>query len=211
MSSSPVASVKARVSNRSRRSVGRSRPAGDATSARRLPRAAARNTAARSSADSGWRGSPRYGSGPGDGKAAPRPATPASAASVRRSSATRSTSRSVATTTTSRGRPRSGGQQEPRAPGRSGEIQTARRRERPARRADRGRGTDAVGPGGHGFRMRSRMAVVERPGTSGTRTTRPPVASTSARPTIWSSGQSAPFASTSGRSASTTRSGVSSS
>src|SRR5205814_8757809 len=65
--------------------------------------------------------------------------------------------------------------------------------------------------GAHGFRMRATMAVVERPGRSSTRTTRPPAASTSSRPTIASAAQSAPLTSTSGTRAAMISRGVSSS
>ncbi len=63
----------------------------------------------------------------------------------------------------------------------------------------------------HPFRIRSRIPLVERPGRISTRTTRPPAPSTSSRPTIWSRGQSAPFTSTSGRTARMTSIGVGSS
>src|SRR5439155_21984734 len=68
------------------------------------------------------------------------------------------------------------------------------------------------GAGGHQpCRMRSSIAVVDLPGTISTRTTRPPAASTSSRPTMASSPQSAPFTRTSGASAFTTSRGVGSS
>ena len=63
----------------------------------------------------------------------------------------------------------------------------------------------------HVRRTRASSSVVDSPGRSGTRSTTPPAAATSARPTIRSSAQSAPFTSTSGSSASIARSGVSSS
>ena len=69
----------------------------------------------------------------------------------------------------------------------------------------------ARGRGDHGCRMRSTIAEVERPGTRATRTSRPPAASTSARPTTWSAAQSAPFTSTSGRRVRIASSGVGSS
>src|SRR5262245_44822418 len=50
------------------------------------------------------------------------------------------------------------------------------------------------------FLTRSISADVEYPAAMGTRTTLPPSASTTSRPTIASSAQSAPFTSTSGRS-----------
>src|SRR5439155_15593561 len=67
--------------------------------------------------------------------------------------------------------------------------------------------------GGHGqpCRMRSRSWLVDRPCTISTRNTRPPEASTSSRPTMASSAQSAPFTRTSGRRARTTSRGVGSS
>ncbi len=68
---------------------------------------------------------------------------------------------------------------------------------------------DRLGP--HRRRTLSRIALVERPGTISTRTTRPPAASTSFRPTIASGAQSAPLTSTSGTTARITRSGVGSS
>src|ERR1700682_1811918 len=52
------------------------------------------------------------------------------------------------------------------------------------------------------------ISVVEYPGTPGTDTTRPPAASTSSRPTIWSAGQSPPLTRTSGSRAARTRCGV---
>ena len=67
------------------------------------------------------------------------------------------------------------------------------------------------GDGAHRSRIRSTMAVVDRPGTISTRTTRPPAASTSARPTMASSAQSAPFTRMSGSSAAMISRGVSSS
>ena len=76
------------------------------------------------------------------------------------------------------------------------EVQPSRGAETLPRGRDGSRRGDAVGPVRHGCRIRSRIFVVERPSTSGTRTTRPPAASTSSRPTIWSA-QSAPFTSTS--------------
>ena len=63
----------------------------------------------------------------------------------------------------------------------------------------------------HGRRMRASRDVVERPGVRSTRTTRPPPASTSARPTMASGAQSAPLTRTSGRRAEMTARGVSSS
>ena len=69
-------------------SVGRSRPAGEATSARRRPRRAACRAAARRSAASGWRGRPRKGGGPGRREGQHRAREPRPRwASVRRSSA----------------------------------------------------------------------------------------------------------------------------
>src|SRR2546425_10492162 len=62
-----------------------------------------------------------------------------------------------------------------------------------------------------GRRRRSSSAVVDWPGTSATRTTRPPHPSTSSAPTIASRGESAPFTSTSGRSRRTSASGGASS
>src|SRR3989449_7238775 len=59
-----------------------------------------------------------------------------------------------------------------------------------------------------GRRRRSSSAVVDWPGTSATRTTRPPHASTSSAPPIASRGESAPFTSTSGLSRPTSASGV---
>ena len=64
--------------------------------------------------------------------------------------------------------------------------------------------------GGQRWRIWSRRDEVERPATRSTRTTRPPAASTSARPTMASFSQSAPFTSTSGRRAAITSRGVSS-
>ena len=75
-----------------------------------------------------------------------------------------------------------------------------------AREPRRGRGG-----GAHRFWIRSTMAVVDRPGTTSTRTTRPPAPSTSVRPTITSNAQSAPFTRTSGSSAAMISRGVSSS
>src|SRR5205085_7437434 len=59
--------------------------------------------------------------------------------------------------------------------------------------------------------MRAMSAVVERSCSKGMETTRPPRARTPAAPTMRSTGQSPPFASTSGRHAAISRSGVSSS
>ena len=85
------------------RGSGRSRPAGEATSALSRPRRAACTAAARRSDASGWRGRPRKGAGPGAGRARTAPGAPASWASVRRSSVARSTRRSALTTTSSGG------------------------------------------------------------------------------------------------------------
>src|SRR5437773_1840579 len=60
-------------------------------------------------------------------------------------------------------------------------------------------------------RVRRISSVVEMPGTSGMRSTRPPRARVSSRPAISSSGQSAPFTRTSGPRAATSARGVSSS
>ncbi len=104
-------------------------------------------------------------------------------------------------------------QERPQRPREARELRTSPSRERLARLAGGGPLHERSEPGGkrHGRRMRSTIPEVERPGTSATRTTRPPAASTSARPTISSAPQSAPFTSTSGTSAFTTASGVSSS
>ena len=98
----------------------------------------------------------------------------------------------------------------------AGEGDAAGGGERAARFGERGesgeRGEPAGGGSAHGpRRIRPRIAEVDRPGTSATRATRPPAASTSARPTISSAAQSAPFTSTSGRRARTTSIGVGSS
>src|SRR5439155_1765563 len=62
-----------------------------------------------------------------------------------------------------------------------------------------------------GRRRRSSSAVVDWPGTSATRSTRPPHPSTPSPPTIASPGSAAPFPSTSGRSRRTSARGVASS
>ena len=69
----------------------------------------------------------------------------------------------------------------------------------------------AEGGPGHDRRIRSTSLLVERPGWSATRTTRPPAASTSVAPTISSAAQSSPFTSTSGPSARIVSRGVGSS
>jgi hypothetical protein len=97
--SSPLSIAITRVSKRRGARMGRRSPAGEATRALSRPRMAACTAAARRSAASGWRGSPRKGAGPGAGSASTAPAAPVSWASVRRSSVTRSTRRSVLTTT----------------------------------------------------------------------------------------------------------------
>ena len=71
----------------------------------------------------------------------------------------------------------------------SGDALRRRRRHR--------QGGDPVG--GHVRRMRSRIAVVDRPGRRSTRTTRPPRLAHDFAPTMSSRAQSAPFTSTSGR------------
>src|SRR2546422_8351900 len=63
----------------------------------------------------------------------------------------------------------------------------------------------------HARRSRASRSVVEYPGTSGTRTTRPPQRSTWSAPTIASRAYSAPLTSTSGRRRSISPSGVSAS
>ena len=81
--------------------LGRSRPAGEATSTRSAPRRAASRVAARCSDASAWRGRPRNGAGPGAGKVSTDPGVPARRARVFRSLARPSTSRSWEVTTIS--------------------------------------------------------------------------------------------------------------
>ncbi len=115
--------------------------------------------------------------------------------------------------------------EQPRRPREAMEGDEAFRGQSAARLGDLGMGGDSADPGGrgassqrggearraHGRRMRDTIDVVDRPGRSSTRTTRPPPLSTSSRPTMASSAQSAPLTSTSGESAEITARGVSSS
>lgn len=108
------------------------------------------------------------------------------------------------------------GEQRPRRAGGSGEGDSAAldqdgpRLLQQVEVADRRQPAQLVGSA-HVWRMRSTRVLVERPETRGTRTTRPPAPSTSARPTIASRSQSAPFTRTSGRSERITARGVGSS
>ena len=116
-------------------------------------------------------------------------------------------------------------EEKPRRPGEAMEGDEAFRGQAAARLRDPRVGGDGADPGGrgassqrggearraHGRRMRDTIDVVDRPGRSSTRTTRPPPLSTSSRPTMASGAQSAPLTSTSGESAEITARGVSSS
>ena len=192
------------------------------SAARAWPRARRPPAAARPPDGAAGRGT---APGPGAGRARTAPAAPVSWASVRRSSVTRSTRRSVLTTTSSG---RAGDEQrdeKARGAGEPMDGDEAVRGQDPARFRDPGVRGDRTDPGrgeaagrergkarrAHVWRMRDTIDVVERPGSSSTRTTRPPPASTSSRPTIASSAQSAPLTRTSGARAAITARGVSSS
>ena len=157
-------------------------------------------------------GRPRKGAGPGAGRASTAPAAPASWASVRRSSVTRSTRRSAPTTTSRGGPETSSGTRRRAGPARPwiGTRPSAARSRRasaicgcaatvPTQAAARppagsaGR-LGALTGGGCGTPSTSSIA---RAAARRARPARPP-ASTSSRPTIASSAQSAPLTRTSG-------------
>ena len=149
VSSSPLSIAMTRVSNRRGARMGRSRPAGEATSALSRPRRAACTAAARRRAASGCRAGRGTARGPGAGRASTAPGAPASWASVRRSSVTRSTRRSVLTTTSSGGPETSRGTSRRAGPARPWRATSPLRGQETARLRD-------LGMGGHAFRPRRR-------------------------------------------------------